>query len=99
MISIASRDAFGGFTSAAFSAKNILVVVVVMISPSLIESSMFFFKSKLLIYCIFLKHTTSFWFSKLHMDDFSCLPVALKKHANAYGKNGKYTNAIDISII
>ena len=35
----------------AFSAKNILVVVAVMISPSLIESSMFFFQIKLLIYC------------------------------------------------
>ena len=37
---------------AAFSAKNIPVVVAVMISPSLIESSMFFFQSKLLIYCV-----------------------------------------------
>ena len=52
MISIASRDVFGGFTFAAFSAKNIRVVVVVMINPSLMESSMFFFQSKLLIYCI-----------------------------------------------
>ena len=52
MISMASRDAFGGFTFAAFSAKNIPVVVAVMISLSLIESSMFFFQSKLVIYCI-----------------------------------------------
>ena len=37
-----SRDAFGGFTFAALSAKNITVVVVVMINPSLIESSTFF---------------------------------------------------------
>ena len=43
MISMESRDAFGGFTFAAFSANNIPVVVAVMISPSLIESSMFFF--------------------------------------------------------
>ena len=55
MISIASREAFGGFTFAAFSAKNIPVVVAVMIRPSLIESSMFFFQLKLLIYCIFFK--------------------------------------------
>ena len=38
---------------AAFNAKDIPVVVAVMISPSLIESSRFFFQSKLLIYCIF----------------------------------------------
>ena len=36
---------------AAFSAKNIPVVAALMISPSLIESSIFFFQSKLLIYC------------------------------------------------
>ena len=53
MISMASRDAFGSLTFAAFSAKNIPVVVAVIISPSLIESSMFFFQSKLLIYCNF----------------------------------------------
>ena len=52
MIYIASRDAFGGFTFAAFSAKNVPVVVAVMISPTLIGSSIFFFQSKLLIYCI-----------------------------------------------
>ena len=34
-----------------FSAKNIPVAAAVMISPSLIESSKFFFQSKLLIYC------------------------------------------------
>ena len=37
MISMASRDVFGGYTCAAFSTKNIPVVVAVMISPSLIE--------------------------------------------------------------
>ena len=52
MIFMASMDAFGGFTFAAFSAQNIPVVVAVMINPSLIESSMFFFQSKLLIYYI-----------------------------------------------
>ena len=41
-------------------AKNILVVI--MIIPSSIESSMFFFQSKLLsLLYIFLKHMTSFW--------------------------------------
>ena len=48
MISMASRDAFGSFTFAAFNAKNIPVVSAFMISPSLIESSMFFFQLKLL---------------------------------------------------
>ena len=70
MMSMASRDAFGGFTFVAFSAKNIPVVVTVMISPSLIESSMFFFQSKLLIYCIgFQKHMTSFWWLILFFID------------------------------
>ena len=46
MISIASMDAFGAFMFAAFSAKNIPVVVAVMIISSLIESLMFFFQSK-----------------------------------------------------
>ena len=53
MISMASRDAFGGFTFVAFCVKNIPVVVVAMISPSLVESSMFFFQSKLLIFIIY----------------------------------------------
>ena len=52
MISMAFRDAFGCFMFAAFSVKNIPVVIAVMISPSLIESSMFFLQSKLLVYCI-----------------------------------------------
>ena len=46
MISMASRDAFGGFTFAVLSAKSISVVVAVMINPSLIEFSMFFFLIK-----------------------------------------------------
>ena len=37
---------------AAFSVKNIPITAAVMISPCLIESSTFFFQSKLLIYCI-----------------------------------------------
>ena len=56
----ASRDAFGSFTFVSFSAKNILVVVAVMIVPSMIECSMFFFQSKLLVLLyIFLKYMTS----------------------------------------
>ena len=42
MISMASRDVFGGFTFAAFNTYNIPAVVAVMINPYLIESSMFF---------------------------------------------------------
>ena len=99
MISIASRDAFGGFTFAAFSAKNTSVVVAVMIIPSLIESLMLLFQSKLLICCIFLKHITSFWFNRLFMDDLFRFYVICKKYTNAYGKNSNYTNAVDISII
>ena len=45
-----------------------------------------------------LKHMTSFWFKRLFMDHFSCLLVVRKKYANTYGKDSKYTNAIDISI-
>ena len=59
MISIASRDTFGGFTFAAFSTKNIPVTVGVVISPTLIEPSMFFFQLKLLIYCIVFFHIKS----------------------------------------
>ena len=56
MISIASRDVFGGFTFAAFSAKNIPVAPMVMISSSLREPSMFFFsiKTSHLLYKVFL---------------------------------------------
>ena len=52
MVSMVSKDAFAGFMFAVFSPKNIPVVVAVLISPSLMESSMLFFQLKLLIYCI-----------------------------------------------
>ena len=52
MIFVASRDAFRGFTFAVFSTYKIHLVVAAMINLSLIESSMFFFQLKLLIYCI-----------------------------------------------
>ena len=45
-----SKDFLAFFTFPVFSAKNILVVLAVMISPSLVESSMVFFLIKLLIY-------------------------------------------------
>ena len=93
-ISMASRDAFGGFTLAAFSAKNIPVVVAVMISQSLMESSMFFFPSKLLnLLYIFLKHMTSFWWLILFFMGlffiFSLRSVICKKYTNTNGKDSK----------
>ena len=108
MISIASRDAFGGFTFAAFSAKNIPVVVVVMTVPSLIKSSMFFFpvRTTHLLYRVFsssyLKHMTSFWWLILFFIDlvFICSlgSVICKKYENPHDKDRKHTNTIDISI-
>ena len=102
MIFMASRDAFDGFTFATISVENIPVFVVVMISPSLMDSSMFFFQSKLLIYCIDLKHMMSFWWLILFFIGlffiFSLGSVICKKYTNANGKDSKYTNAIDISI-
>ena len=57
MMSIASREAFGDFTFASFSAKNIPVVLAVMISLSLIESSMFFvpIKTTHLLYRVIIR--------------------------------------------
>ena len=43
MISMSYRDAFGVIMFPTFSTKSIPVVVADMISPSLIESLMFFF--------------------------------------------------------
>ena len=103
MISIASRDAFDGFTFAAFSAKNIPVVVVVMIVPSLIKSPMFFFpvRTTHLLYRVFsssyLKHMTSVWWLILFFID-SLGSVICKKYENPHDKDRKHTNTIDISI-
>ena len=110
MIFIASRDAFGSFTFAAFSAKNIPVVVAVMISLSLIDSSMFFLKeikTSHLLYRFFsssdLKHMTSFWclimFSIDKLFIFRLKSVVCKKYTNTDDKDSKHTNAINISII
>ena len=92
---MASRDTFGGFTFAALSSKNIPVVIAVIISPSLIESSMFF-----------LKHITYFWwFNRLFFVGFiyslrRFLPKKSKKSncTNSYGQNIKNTN-ISITLI
>ena len=99
MISIASKDAFGGFTIAVFSPKNIPVAPMAMINPSLREPSMFLFQSKLLILLhTFLKHMMSFWW--LFFIDvffiFSLISVICKKHTNTDGKDIKYTNAMDL---
>ena len=103
MISMASRDAFGDFSFAAFSAKNIPVVVTIMIIPLLIKSSMFFFQSKLpILLNIVLKHMTPFWWLILFFIELfficSLRSVICKKYANANGKDSKYTNSIDVSI-
>ena len=50
-INIVPKD--GSFTPAVFNLKNIPVVPVVMITPPLRESSMFFLEIKLVIYYIF----------------------------------------------
>ena len=43
---------------------------------------------------------TSFWWLILFfIDDFRLKSVICKKYTNANGKDSKYTNAIDISII
>ena len=44
------KDFLASFSFAVFSAKNILVVLAVMISLSVVESSMVFFLIKLPIY-------------------------------------------------
>ena len=55
MISIASKDAFSGFTFTAYNPWNIPVAPMVMIKPFLRESSMFFFpiKTSHLLYKVF----------------------------------------------
>ena len=45
-------DAVRGLNFVAYSTKNVLLVVAVMISPSLIESAIIFSQSKLLIYVL-----------------------------------------------
>ena len=42
---------------------------------------------------------TSFWCNRLFMNDLFYLLVVGKKYANTYGKDSRYTNAIDVSII
>ena len=67
MISAASRDAFGGFTFTTFSAKNIPVVVAVMINISLVFNVFLPIKITHLLYRVIIrfKGQTSFWFNRL----------------------------------
>ena len=103
MISIASRDAFGGFTFTAFSAKNISVVVAVMISR--VFNVFLPIKAAHLLHRVFsssdLMHITSFWWLILFFIDLfficSLRSVICKKYTN-HGKDSKYTNELDISI-
>lgn len=76
MISIGSRDGFSGFTFAAFSVKNIPVVVAVMIFPSLIKSLNFPLQIK-----------TTYFFTELY--DSHMLFVLFSSHKTIYatGKN------------
>ena len=76
-------------------------MVIVMINPSLIESSIFLpVKTSHLLY-ILLLHMTSFWWLILFFTDeiFRLESVLCKKYTNINGKDSKYTNAINISII
>ena len=108
MISMVSRDAFRGFTFAAFSAKNIPVVVAVVLSPSLIESSMFFFSFMYRAFSpSYLNHITSFsCFNRLllfFVDLFFICSlkgflVICKKYTSTNRKNSNYTNTVDVSI-
>ena len=93
-------------TSIVLRPKNIPTVVeatVIMSSPSSIGFLMFFCQSQSLIYCIDLKHLTSFWWLILFFIDeifvFRLKSVIFKKYTNTNGKDSKYTNAINISII
>ena len=104
MISIASRDAFGGFTFTAFSAKNISVVVAVMISR--VFNVFLPIKAAHLLHRVFsssnLMHITSFWWLILFFIDLfficSLRSVICKKYTNSYGKDSRYTKVLDISI-
>ena len=70
MTCMASSGVFADFTFTAFSPKNIPVVVDVIISPSLIDFSMFFFPIKTTRLCVaffnrhIVKHITPLWWFK-----------------------------------
>ena len=102
---MASRNAFGDFRFTAFiSAKNKknLIVAAVMISPSLIESSMFSQVFSIhFLQCSMAKnykHSVSFWFNRFFICSLRRFIAKSKKHTGAYGYNMNYTKAIDISI-
>ena len=81
---MSSRDAFGGYAFAAFSSKKIPVVVTVIIKPSLIECSMFFFPIKVthLLYRVFYHKVDSLDLKKdknytkdVDVSNASCCPT------------------------
>ena len=94
MISMTSRNAFGGFSFAAFSTYNIPIVVAVMINPSLIESSMFFSNQSYLFIVYFSKAydvvlVVDLVFHWLFFIIFRLESVICKKYTNTNGN--KYT--------
>ena len=106
MIFMASRNAIGDFRFTAFiSAKNKKnsAVAAVMISPSLIESSMFSqFLSIHFLQCSVAtnyKHCVSFWFNRFFICSRRRFIAKGKKHTDVHGYNMNYTKAIDISLI
>ena len=108
-----SRDAFGGFTFAEFSAKDILVVLVVMISPSLVETSMVFSNRNYSFICNFLHNhfvkskanCLILWFYMLLLFlnlffiwDLRRYLLIGKKSKNTYSLFINWKNTIDIGI-
>ena len=84
--------------------KDITAVVTVMVDPSSVASLLFWSSQSLSYYNhFFLKHRTSFWWLILFFIDsffiFRLKSVICKKYTNTNGKDSKYTNVIDISII
>ena len=59
----------------------------------------FFLPIKTTHFIVYFSKAYYIVFNRLFMNDLSCLLVVRKKYANTYGKDSKYTNAIDISII
>ena len=68
---MASRNAFGSFTFAVFSAKNVSVIITVMIGPPLIEFSMFFSNKTYLF--TYMGYTTTQQLHKRHRFKFDLI--------------------------
>ena len=112
MTCMASSGAFGHFTFTAFSAKNIPVVVGVIISPSLIDFSMFFSNQNYSFMCsVFSPSYCKAYYSALVVEGSLLFFVELffvyslrrflvlcKKYTSTSPKQSNYTNAINISI-